>query len=191
MKKWNKAVRWMVAGILITGILISSLTVHASEEFTDTLQEDCVLAVRAEVFDGYGGTVEVVLRRNDGKETACTLDAGCSYARNLQVAEGSYTLVDVTAVEDGTVYEVKKMASGLLAAPGEIAVCRLVVTDYRIEQETEENSEVQKEDGMKEKEGNKVQVKKQRQDDRAFVADGGSLCRRLLVLELWQEEPAW
>ncbi len=131
---------WAAAGLAVwlAGQCAGSVYAAGSvdQEYADTRQRDCILAVRAEVFDGFSGEVEVILEDSFGEAEECILSPGNRYGRNLKVAEGRYRLASVKAGMQGQEYEVKKMTSDLHANPGEIEVCRLVVTNYRIAEET-------------------------------------------------------
>ncbi len=107
------------------------------QDYTDTEQKFCVLAVRAEVFPGFEGEVEVVLQDGFGRIETCALTAENGYGWNLSVAEGCYQAVDVQAREGESRFEVKRLSSRLQVTEGEVTVCRLVVTDYEITEETE------------------------------------------------------
>lgn len=107
------------------------------QAYTDTEEKCCNLAVRAEVFDGFGGEVQVLLRDFYGREETCTLTAQNGYAWNLSVAEGDYRTVDVTAREGEHTFEVKRLSSRLQAEEGKVTVCRLVVTEYEMKGQTE------------------------------------------------------
>lgn len=126
--------------------------VHAAgdktgQEYTDTLQRDCLLAVRADVYDGFTGIVEVSILDEYGEVTDCELTSENGYARNLQVAQGSYEVKRARAYTGETCYEVKRLASRIRVNAQEVAVCRLVVSDYVIpREETEETQTVGTED---------------------------------------------
>lgn len=146
MKRKVPARFWVAVGLAVwlAGQCVGSVCAAGSvdQEYADTRQRDCILAVRAEVFDGFSGEVEVILEDSFGEAEECILSQENCYARNLKVAEGRYRLASVKAEMEGQEYEVKKMSSSLHTKPGEIEVCRLVVTDYRIAEETAGTQEV-------------------------------------------------
>lgn len=134
-----KAGKRLPAVLLVLACLMGAVApAHAagssrdSQEYTDTRQPDCVLAVRADVFEGFAGVVEVSIQDEYGKTADCDLTAENGYACNLRTAQGSCSIKASSAHEGDTFYEVKRLASRIRVSPGEIAVCRLVVSDYEI-----------------------------------------------------------
>lgn len=112
------------------------------QEYTDTLLPDCVLAVRADVFEGFSGTVEVFILDEYGKLAECELTTQNGYACNIQTAQGSYEVRGVSAYEGDTFYEVKRLESGIRVKAGEISVCRLVVSDYELSKEEKSDTQI-------------------------------------------------
>lgn len=151
MKRKALARVWAVVGLAVwlAGQCVGSAYAAGSidQEYADTRQRECVLAVRADVFEGFLGEVEVVLEDSFGEAENCILSPENRYARNLKVAEGSYRLMSVKAGMGGQEYEVKKMSSALHTKPGEVEVCRLVVTEYQILEEVMETEKVQENPG--------------------------------------------
>lgn len=158
MKKGKRILVFLLVLACVMGAVIPA---HAAgsrqddQEYTDTLQRDCILAVRADVFDGFTGTVKVSVLDGYGKSTDCELTEENGYACNLKVAEGNYEVRSVSAFTDAVFYEVKRLSSRIRVTCGEIAVCRLVVSDYEIpgeeaeETQTIEQKDQDKEDTMK------------------------------------------
>lgn len=151
---------------------------RSDQDYTDTEQKTCTLAVRADVFEGFAGEVEVRIQDGYGNEETCVLTADNKYAWNLNVTEGSYTAKAVTAKSGDDSFEVKRLSSRLQVSEGELTVCRLVVTDYRIkDEETEISSqEEEKEEPMERQETVNTQKEKEKQK---------SLFGRRFSLVLW------
>lgn len=151
---------------------------RADQDYTDTEQRSCILAVRADVFEGFAGEVEVRIQDSFGNEEICVLTADNRYAWNLTVAEGSYIAKAVTAKEGNDSFEVKRLSSRLQVSEGELTVCRLVVTDYKIgDEETEISSqEEEKEEPMERQETMNTQKEKGKKK---------SLFSRRFSLVLW------
>lgn len=122
---------------LLLPVLQAAAAEDAGQAYTDTLVKSCMLAVRADVFQGFEGTVTVTLQDEYGNAESVSLTKENGYARNLQVAEGRYEVIEVSALRSDTRFEVKRMASAIHVKENEVAVARLVVTDYEIaEKET-------------------------------------------------------
>lgn len=148
-----RAALWTVSFFLVCLLslcLRAEAADRSDQDYTDTEQRTCTLAVRADVFTGFAGEVEVRIQDEYGNEETCVLTAGNGYAWNLTVAEGSYTAKTVTAKSGEDSFEVKRLSSRLQVSEGELTVCRLVVTDYKIkDEETEISSqEEEKEESM-------------------------------------------
>lgn len=159
-----RAALWAVSSFLVC-LLSLCLTAEAADrsdqDYTDTEQRTCTLAVRADVFTGFAGEVEVRIQDEYGNEETCVLTAGNGYAWNLTVAEGSYTAKTVTAKSGEESFEVKRLSSRLQVSEGELTVCRLVVTDYKIkDEETEISLQEEKEEPMERQETMNTQKEK-------------------------------
>lgn len=133
----KRLVRRIAALVLAAAVALAACaTVRAAgeedQEYTDTLQKNCVLAVRADVFPGFTGEVEATIKDGQGREENCLLTGENRYAVNMKVAEGCYVAQHAVARMGEERYEVRKLSSRLQAAEGEVAVCRLIVIEYRI-----------------------------------------------------------
>lgn len=187
-KRWlHGRTRALRAGLLTVGFFLACLAApgfiteaagRSDQDYTDTEQRTCTLAVRADVFEGFAGEVEVRIQDSFGNEEICVLTADNRYAWNLTVAEGSYIAKAVTAQEGNDSFEVKRLSSRLQVSEGELTVCRLVVTDYRIGDEETELSpqEEEKEEPMERQETVNTQKEKGKEK---------SLFGRRFSLVLW------
>lgn len=185
-KRWlHGRIMALRAGLLTIAFFLTCLAApcfiteaagRSDQDYTDTEQRTCTLAVRADVFEGFAGEVEVRIQDSFGNEEICVLTADNRYAWNLTVAEGSYIAKAVTAQEGNNSFEVKRLSSRLQVSEGELTVCRLVVTDYRIGDEETELSpqEEEKEESMERQETVNTQKEKSK-----------SLFGRRFSLVLW------
>lgn len=159
-----RAALWSVSFFLVCLLslcLRAEAADRSDQDYTDTEQRTCTLAVRADVFTGFAGEVEVRIQDEYGNEETCVLTAGNGYAWNLTVTEGSYTAKTVTAKSGEESFEVKRLSSRLQVSEGELTVCRLVVTDYKIkDEETEISLQEEKEEPMERQETMNTQKEK-------------------------------
>lgn len=69
------------------------------DNYTGTEQVPAVIAFRAQVFDGFTGTIEVVLEEQNGVTKTVILSADNFYEWNLSTGSGVYRIQSVSATE--------------------------------------------------------------------------------------------
>ena len=76
------------------------------EEFTDTDTRRGILAVRGEVFQGFGGQVRIVVKEMEGgRETVILLTGESDYMANRELRPGRYQVETVEADSDGRKFD--------------------------------------------------------------------------------------
>lgn len=75
-----------------------------SEDYTGTELVPAVLALRAEIFEGFQGTVTLYLEEKGGVKKTVELNAGNFFGMNLCVNSGDYAVQKAEAKEGETIY---------------------------------------------------------------------------------------
>ena len=76
-----------------------SMEAGLEDNYTGTEQVPAVIAFRAQVFDGFAGTIEVVLGEQSGVIKTVTLNSENFYEWNLSTGSGTYRIQSVSATE--------------------------------------------------------------------------------------------
>ena len=88
------------------GNVNGDMGVDWEKEFTDTDTRRGILAVRSEVFQGFGGQVRIVVKEMEGgRETAISLAGESDYMANRELRPGRYQVVSVEADSDGRKFD--------------------------------------------------------------------------------------
>ena len=111
------------------------------EEFTDTDSRRGILAVRGEVFQGFGGQVQLVVKEVEGgRETVISLHREGGYIANQELRPGRYQVVSVEADSDGRKFDSHVEAEELVVDTDRVTMCQFFVNPgsvYQVTYETE------------------------------------------------------
>lgn len=110
-----------------------SMESEVKENYTGTEQVPAVIAFRAQVFDGFTGTIEVVLEEQNGVTKTVILNADNFYEWNLSTGSGVYRIQSVSATE-GDLSFVTEFSNVYQNLPEEgLLVRKITVTENAIE----------------------------------------------------------
>ena len=116
------------------------------EEFTDTDTRRGILAVRSEVFQGFGGRVWIVVKEMEGgRETAISLTGESDYMANRELRPGKYQVVSVEADSDGRKFDCLVEPEEMDVDTDGVTLCRVFVRPgsvYQVTYEAEEEIQV-------------------------------------------------
>ena len=116
------------------------------EEFTDTDTRRGILAVRSEVFQGFGGRVRIVVKEMEGgRETAISLTGESDYMANRELRPGKYQVVSVEADSDGRKFDCLVEPEEMDVDTDGVTLCRVFVRPgsvYQVTYEAEEEIQV-------------------------------------------------
>lgn len=116
------------------------------EEFTDTDTRRGILAVRGEVFQGFGGRVRVVVKEMEGgRETVILLAGEEGYMANQELRPGRYQVVAVEADSDGRKFDCHVEAEEMEVDTDRVTMCRVFVDPGSVYQVTYEETEIETE----------------------------------------------
>lgn len=111
------------------------------EEFTDTDSRRGILAVRGEVFQGFGGQVLLVVREMEGsRKTVISMTGEGGYIANQELRPGTYQVVSVEADSDGRKFDCHVEAEELVVDRDRVTMCRFFINPgsvYQVTYETE------------------------------------------------------
>ena len=112
------------------------------EEFTDTDTRRGILAVRSEVFQGFGGQVRIVVKEMEGgRETAISLTGESDYMANRELRPGRYQVVSVEADSDGRKFDCHVEPGEMDVDTDGVTLCRVFVRPGSVYQVTYEAEE--------------------------------------------------
>ena len=110
-----------------------SMEAGLEDNYTDTEQVPAVSAFRAQVFDGFTGTIEVALEEQNGIIQTVFLNADNFYEWNLSTGSGTYRIQSVSATAGDLSY-VTEFSNMYLNLPEEgLLVQKITVTEVVIE----------------------------------------------------------
>lgn len=141
-------------------------TTDPSDDYTGTELAPAVLALRAEVFEGFQGTVTVYLEEKGGVQKHVELNAGNFFGMNICVNSGDYTLLKAEAKdgEDTYVAEFSSLAVHLPEKGTRVMKIRVTGTKAEPIEETARNTETEAEetqDGQNQQQTEKKQGKEE------------------------------
>lgn len=103
------------------------------EDFTGTELIPAVIALRAETFEGFHGTIQVLLEEKSGMQKEAELNDGNFFSLNICVNSGDYVLRKAEAKE-GEISYIAKFSSDAVHLPEkETRVMKIHVTDEKME----------------------------------------------------------
>lgn len=102
------------------------------ENYTSTELKQARIALRAEVFEGFTGTISVMLREKSGLLKQCTLNSENFYEQNIMVNSGTYQISKVEAYDDQYLYEVIYQSDAYPLAEQGILMFRVQVVGIQI-----------------------------------------------------------
>lgn len=139
-----------------------------AKDYTATELHPAVIALRAEVFEGFAGKIAVVLEEKSGIQKYAELNTGNFFGLNVQVNSGDYTFRQVEATDGANIYMAEFSDVALHLPEQGMRVMKIRVTEEKVEQmETDEKaSEAEMEEAQ-----NK-QDKEQREKKRGKEGDG-------------------
>ena len=104
-----------------------------AEEYTGTELVPAVLALRAEVFEGFHGTIHVVLEEKSGIQKSAELNEANFYSLNVCVNSGDYVFREIKAWDEDAVYATE-FSGALVHLPQErVRVMKLTVKEEQVE----------------------------------------------------------
>lgn len=109
-------------------------SVDAAEEFTGTELVQATLALRAEVFEGFEGTVTVFLEGNGGISKQAVLEQENFYSFNIAFNSGDYRIVKVEATDGLHSYITQFSDSAVHLSEKGMRVLKIRVTDQAAEE---------------------------------------------------------
>ena len=116
------------------------------EDFTDTDIRRGILAVRSEVFQGFGGGVRIVVKEMEGgRETVISLTGESDYMANRELRPGRYQVVSVEADSDGRKFDCHVEPEEMDVDTDGVTLCRVFVRPgsvYQVTYEAEEEIQV-------------------------------------------------
>lgn len=113
-----------------------------SEDYTGTELVSAVIALRAEVFEGFHGTVKVRLREKGGVQKSVELNTGNFFGLNICVNSGDYSFQEVEAKDGENVYAAEFSDAAVRLPEKGVRVMKICVTETKMElQETSEHAE--------------------------------------------------
>ena len=138
------------------------------DNYTGTEQVPAVIAFRAQVFDGFAGTIEVALEEQNGVTQTVFLNADNFYEWNLSTGSGTYRIQSVSATE-GDLSFVTEFSNMYQNLPEEgLLVMPIMVTKVEIEntleaeksqeKEVKEDNEQEMNTSLEQNQGNKTSV---------------------------------
>ena len=104
---------------------------QVSENFTVTNQNTGTIAIRAEVFEDFEGTVKGSVKEESGIESTFQLCAGNQYSTNLELPPGNYQLC-TEAIEKDCRYRVLYDVAEITLKESELKVENLRVLEERV-----------------------------------------------------------
>ncbi len=112
------------------------------EEFTDTDTRRGILAVRSEVFQGFGGRVRLVVEEMEGgRETVISLAGESDYMANRELRPGRYQVVSVEADSDGRKFDCHVEPEEMDVDTDRVMMCRVFVRPGSVYQVVDEETE--------------------------------------------------
>ena len=116
------------------------------EECTDTDTRKGILAVRSEIFQGFGGRVRIVVKEMEGgRETVISLAGESDYMANRELRPGMYQVAAVEADSDGRKFDCHVEPEDMDVDTDGVTLCRVFVRPgsvYRVTYEAEEEIQV-------------------------------------------------
>lgn len=110
-----------------------SMEAGLEDNYTGTEQVPAVIAFRAQVFDGFAGTIEAILEEQNGVTQTVFLNADNFYEWNLSTGSGTYRIQSVSATE-GDLSFVTEFSNMYQNLPEEgLLVQKITVTEVVIE----------------------------------------------------------
>lgn len=151
------------------------------ENYTGTEQIPAVIAIRAEVFEDFHGTISLVLEEKSGLQKKVQLSEQDFYSKNVAVNSGEYLIQSVKASENGENYVTQFSDQAVFIPAKDIRVMKVVVhkklqdTKLGEKQETT-NSEKKERDVSKEKMTGKEERKMPETGKKKIVFLFGGIC---------------
>lgn len=128
------------------GNVNGDMGVDWEKEFTDTDTRRGILAVRSEVFQGFGGQVRIVVKEMEGgRETVISLAGESDYMANRELRPGRYQVVSVEADSDGRKFDCHVEPGEMDVDTDKVMMCRVFVRPgsvYQVTYEAEEEIQV-------------------------------------------------
>ena len=110
-----------------------SMEAGLEDNYTGTEQVPAVIGFRAQVFDGFAGTIEAILEEQNGVTQTVFLNADNFYEWNLSTGSGTYRIQSVSATE-GDLSFVTEFSNMYQNLPEEgLLVQKITVTEVVIE----------------------------------------------------------
>lgn len=110
-------------------------TAEIMEDYTGTELVPAVIALRAEVFEGFQGTVQILLEEKSGAQKKAELNDGNFYSLNICVNSGDYVLREVEARDTAASYVTEFTSDAVHIPEKAVRVMKVYVTDAKIEQQ--------------------------------------------------------
>lgn len=138
-----------------------------SSDYTGTELIPATIALRAEVFEGFQGTVTVMLEEKSGLSKSVELNDRNFFGLNIRVNSGDYTLKGVEAKEGTHSYAAEFSTVSVHIPEQEMRIMKIRVTDKELDvaeqspkEEKTESKELQAEPQKQQKAGQKTETEK-------------------------------
>lgn len=122
-------------------------------EFTDTDTRRGTLALRGDVFQGFGGTVRLwVMERESGRQISVSLSKNSQYMANRELKPGIYVVCGLEADSEGRKFGCSAEPMEMEIETGRVSVCRVFVSPdsvYQLPYEESEPEEILETEGEK------------------------------------------
>lgn len=118
---------------------------NISSDYTSTELFPATIALRAEVFDGFHGTVTVLLEEKRGVQKSVELSDRNFFGLNIPVNSGEYFFREVEAKDEMHSYVAEFSEESVNIPEQEIRIMKLRVTDRKLEVAEQSTEEVKSE----------------------------------------------
>lgn len=124
------------------------------DNFTSTEQSPSTIALRAETFSGFSGTIQIILEEKSGVQKKCELNQDNHYEKNVKVNSGGYFLKEVQAVDTDYSYQTIYPPETYLMGKEGLKLLKIQVTEEKmgLAEETEIQSDTEKKKPLETKE---------------------------------------
>lgn len=143
-------------------------TAGIGEDYTGTELVPAVLALRAETFEGFHGTVQVLLEEKSGKRKEVELNDKNFFSMNICMNSGDYAIHTAEAKDTENSY-VTKFSSDTVHLPEKSTrVMKIRVSEKKLEPEADSGQDRDTEAGRQE-----TELQKRKREDRAERKEDG------------------
>lgn len=150
------------------------------ENYTGTEQIPAVIAVRAEVFEDFHGTIALVLKEKSGLQKKVQLSEQDFYSKNIAVNSGEYLIQSVKASENGENYVTEFSEQAVSVPAKDTRVMKVVVhkkpQDAKLGEKQTTDSKKKDQNSLKEKTSGKEERKMPETGRKKIIFLFGGIC---------------